>query len=200
VVKKEHQMLAVGWIDNKAVHFISTADTTDIVKVTRRVGNKKVDVPAPVAVKNYNQFMGGVDRHDHLRSSFSLCKAHHFRKYYVKLFLFILDVGITNAWIYYKMCNGDNNKKYGTRADFFQSIAESMVSRTMNWSTMLEQEMSDNNKNNVSDGRSDNGGTSISIQYPTELCVPVPLHAPPVTISNKKKVCQSCNYEIRPFK
>jgi hypothetical protein len=89
---------------------------------------------------NYHQFMGGVDRHDHLRSSFSLCKAHHFRKYYVKLFLFILDVGITNAWIYYKMCNGDNNKKYGTRADFFQSIAESMVSRTMNWSTMLEQE------------------------------------------------------------
>jgi hypothetical protein len=115
--------------------------------------------------------MGGVDRHDHLRSSFSLCKAHHFGKYCIKLFLFILDVGITNAWKYYKMCNGDNNKKYGTRADFFQSIAESMVGRTMNWSTILEQEMSDNNKNNVSDGQTDNGGTSISIPYPTEFCM-----------------------------
>jgi len=98
------------------------------------------------------------------------------------------------------MCNGDNNKKYGTKADFFQSIAESMVSRTMNWSTMLEQEMSDNNKNSVSDGQTDNGGTSISIQYPTELCVPVPLHALPVTISTKKKVCQICNYEMHTFK
>jgi hypothetical protein len=67
----------------------------------------------------------------------------------------------------------NNNKKYGTRADFFQSIAESMVSQTMNWSTMLEQEMSDNNKNNVSDGQTDNGGTSISIPYPTEFCIPV---------------------------
>jgi hypothetical protein len=61
VVNKEHQMLAIRWIDNKAVHFILTVDTTDTVTVTRRVGNKKVDVPAPVAIKNYNQFMGGVD-------------------------------------------------------------------------------------------------------------------------------------------
>ena len=60
--------------------------------------------------------------------------------------------------------------------------------------------MSDNNKNNVSDGQTDNGGTSISIPYPTEFCVPVPLHALPVTISTKKKVCQICNYEIHPFK
>ncbi len=34
-------MLAVGWIDNKAVHFVSTADTTETVIVSRRAGNKK---------------------------------------------------------------------------------------------------------------------------------------------------------------
>jgi len=50
VVNEEHQMLAVEWIDNKAAHFISTADTTDTVTVTRRARNEKVDVPAPVAI------------------------------------------------------------------------------------------------------------------------------------------------------
>ena len=34
----------------------------------------------------------------------------------------------------------------------------------------------------------------------SSACVPVPLHALPVTISTKKKVCQICNYEMRPFK
>jgi hypothetical protein len=28
-VDHDHQMMAVGWVDNRAVHFISTADTTD---------------------------------------------------------------------------------------------------------------------------------------------------------------------------
>jgi hypothetical protein len=66
VVNSEHQMMAVGWIDNKAVHFISTADTTDIVTVTRRVWNEKQEISALQAIKNYNKYMGGVDRHDRL--------------------------------------------------------------------------------------------------------------------------------------
>ncbi len=33
VVNNDHNMLAVGWIDNKAVHFISTADTIATVTV-----------------------------------------------------------------------------------------------------------------------------------------------------------------------
>ncbi len=61
VVNEEHQMLAVGWIDNKAVHFISTADTMETDIMSRRSGSNKTDVPAPVAIKNYNKFMGGVD-------------------------------------------------------------------------------------------------------------------------------------------
>jgi hypothetical protein len=30
-------MMAAGWVDNKAVHFISTADTTATVTVFRKV-------------------------------------------------------------------------------------------------------------------------------------------------------------------
>jgi hypothetical protein len=54
-------MIAVGWLDNKAVHFLSTADTTNVTVVKRRVSNEKVDVQAPELVCNYNKYMGGVD-------------------------------------------------------------------------------------------------------------------------------------------
>jgi hypothetical protein len=79
-VNVDHQMLAVGWVDSKAEYFVSTADTTDIVTVNQRIGSSKVDVRAPSAVSKYNKFMGGVDCHDCLHSTFSLCKKHHFKK------------------------------------------------------------------------------------------------------------------------
>ena len=65
-VNKEHNMLAVGWLDNKAVNFVSMADTTSMKSVLRRVGSKQIEVPAPEVVCNYNKYMGGVDRHHRL--------------------------------------------------------------------------------------------------------------------------------------
>ncbi len=59
-------MLAVGWLDNKAVNFVSTADTKLMKSVLRRVGSERIEVPAPEVVCNYNKYMGGVDRHDRL--------------------------------------------------------------------------------------------------------------------------------------
>jgi hypothetical protein len=63
-VNEEHQVLAVGWVDSKVLYFVSTADTTEIVTVNRRIGSTKVNVVAPLAIANYNKFMGGVDCHD----------------------------------------------------------------------------------------------------------------------------------------
>jgi len=60
-VCQEQQILAVGWFDSKAAYFMSTADTSEVVTVTRRIGSMKVDVWAPLAVSNYNKYMGGED-------------------------------------------------------------------------------------------------------------------------------------------
>ena len=126
-VNTEHQMVAVGWLDNKAVNFVSTSDTTAISSVLRRVGSDKREVPAPVVVCNYNKYMGGVDRHDRLRSTFSLGKRHKFRKYYVKLLLFLVDIALTNGWIYYQMANEKVGEKYGDRADFYIELARELL-------------------------------------------------------------------------
>jgi hypothetical protein len=54
-VNEEHQMIAIGWVDSKAVYFVSTADTTEITTVQRRIGSNKVEVWAPMAIANYNK-------------------------------------------------------------------------------------------------------------------------------------------------
>jgi hypothetical protein len=36
--------------------------------------------PAPLTVARYNRIMGGVDKHDKLRSTFSLGKRHKLKK------------------------------------------------------------------------------------------------------------------------
>jgi hypothetical protein len=88
---------------------------------------------APMAIKNYNKFMGGVDCHERLRSNFSLGKRHSFHKYYMKLFLSLCDNRFTNAWIYYHLSNPKWTEWYGSRADFFEAIAEALVNHQINW-------------------------------------------------------------------
>jgi hypothetical protein len=51
----------------------------------------------------------------------------------VKLFLFMFDFGMTNAWIHYSECHPEVKDMYGTRSDFFQSVAEAMVNPNMDW-------------------------------------------------------------------
>jgi hypothetical protein len=126
-VNDEHQIVAIGWMHSKPVNVISTADTMEMGFVRRRIGNTKVDVEAPEAIVNYNKYMSGVDKHDRLRNSFALGKRHKYKKYYVKLMLFLIDIALTNAWIYYKMANTEEADMDESRADFFMKIASEMV-------------------------------------------------------------------------
>jgi hypothetical protein len=53
---------------------LSALQTVLIVSVKRRIKNEKVEIPAPLVIKNYNMYMGGVDKHDKLLSTFLLGK------------------------------------------------------------------------------------------------------------------------------
>jgi hypothetical protein len=181
-------MMAIGWLDNKPVHFISTADTTEIVEVQRKMGSDKISVSAPMAVANYNKYMGGVDHHDRLRSTFSLCKRLKFKKYYVKLLLFLLDVGLTNSWVYYKLCNEEMCNKEGAHADFFQALAEAMVNTQTNW-----------NKYHFEDSESFSFLNSELRHEERSIvkCQPIHINDLRPNLSMKIKICQVCKYEMR---
>jgi hypothetical protein len=87
MVDNEHKMLTEEWIDNKVLHFIHIAVTIETVKISQRVREKKVDVSIPM---------------ESLRSNFSLDKRHSFHKYNIMLFLFLCNIELRVAWVYYK--------------------------------------------------------------------------------------------------
>ncbi len=90
-------------------------------------------MPAPLAAAEYNKWMGGVDKHNKLRSLFSIAKCHKEKKYYVKLLFFLVDVSLTNSWIYYSICNPAEAKNPEARANYFLLLATDITRDDIDW-------------------------------------------------------------------
>jgi hypothetical protein len=134
-VNEKYGLLAAGWIDGCAVHVVSSADSTDLTQVRRRVGGVRTLVQAPEVIAKYNSGMDGVDRHDQYRSLLSLCDRHRFKKYYVKLVLALFDMALTNANLHFTLRWKGTTDSRSTmlRADFFKEIAEKLMSPDRQW-------------------------------------------------------------------
>ena len=78
-----------------------------------------------------------------------------------------MDVAITNAWIYYKLTNKELGDKDGSRADFYQSLAESLVNINIDGKDRYRE---CEKKENVGDDDKEVQATSNFI--PTEECKP----------------------------
>ena len=101
------------WKDSKAVHFISNYHGVDTTSVQRKQKDgHKIPVECPQVVKDYNKFMGGVDKHDMLRELYGTDRKNV--KWWHRLFFGLLDVAIVNAYILY--C--DNSQKSMTLLNF----------------------------------------------------------------------------------
>ena len=87
-------------MDNQVITIVSTTshpEATGMVLRCQRDGTC-VSVPCPEAIISYNQNMVGVDRGDQLHSYYN-CKVKSMKFY---KYIFLVDVGITNAFILYK--------------------------------------------------------------------------------------------------
>jgi len=85
-------------------------------------------------------------------------------------------------------------EKYGSRADFFEAIAEAMVNPQMNWAG--KGSLQDNSCN---DEQLDctNCSPYVAMNFLTETCTPVPIQALNVPLSTKIKVCQIYHYKMQ---
>jgi len=61
---------------------------------------KKTEISGPVAVQEYNNFMGGVDMMDRMIAHYP----HGFknRKWYLRIFFHLVNMAIVNSWILYR--------------------------------------------------------------------------------------------------
>lgn len=88
------------WMDNRSVLFISNYHGSEETTIKRKQsdGTSKM-FSCPQVVKDYNTFMGGVDRADHLRSLYNVDRKA--RKWWHRLFWGFLDIAFVNAYVIY---------------------------------------------------------------------------------------------------
>ena len=103
---------------------LSTNVSPAEVTVRRHQKNgSQVEVPRPLAIRIYNEFMAGVDKNDQLRGYYSVRTKS--RKSYKYLFWFLFDVAIVNSFILYSLSPAVGRKK--TMKEFCVELAMQMI-------------------------------------------------------------------------
>ncbi|KAJ2937731.1 hypothetical protein O0L34_g19124 [Tuta absoluta] len=108
---------AVSWKDNKQVTLLSV-DKNE---------KKRVPVPCPKIISEYNAHMGGVDLMDSFLGRYRIKVKS--RKWYMRIFYYLLDLYVINAWILYKKVSIRNNKSSSEilkLSDFRSELADSL--------------------------------------------------------------------------
>lgn len=89
------------WMDTKLVNILSTAyhpKKKVTCKRTQKDGSRQ-EISCPLGVVEYTKRMGGVDRFDQKRGTYPV--ARRSRRWWMRIFYFLIDAAITNAHILY---------------------------------------------------------------------------------------------------
>ena len=99
VVRQDGNVSVCVWQDTRPVTFMSSGhNPVHTTSIRRKKGDgSSIDVDCPVAIVDYNQYMGGVDRGDQYMQYY---RGHvKSRKSYKHLFWYVFDVCVLNAFI-----------------------------------------------------------------------------------------------------
>ncbi|KAL2091503.1 hypothetical protein ACEWY4_013766 [Coilia grayii] len=102
-VDNDAKVAVVKWVDNKAVTLASSCAAVSPLKEVRRFSRaerRKVGVPCPNIVSQYNVHMGGVDLADMMVALYRTPAKSH--RWYMCLFWQMADIAINNGWLLYR--------------------------------------------------------------------------------------------------
>ncbi len=92
-------------------------------------GRDKVPIPCPTAIRDYNQFMGGVDLTDQQLSYYSLTQRRTI-KWWKKVFWRLIDIAIINSWLVFRVNNPES--KIQSQRDFRLELVRQLVQPLLN--------------------------------------------------------------------
>ena len=144
--KSNPGMIALGWMDNRPVYFLSSQVSTKMTTIQRREKTGEITtVPCPSLVVDYQKYMGGVDRHDQLRlQSYSLQLITRFTKYYKSLFLGLVDMAVVNCYIIHNMWREKNGKTPKDHHNFLVDLQAALVQESEQSFTQFTREHTSN--------------------------------------------------------
>lgn len=114
----------VKWMDKKPVHFLSNFHDPS---VTTEVNRKQKDgtsksVTCPQMAKDYNAYMGCVDKADMLKSYYEISRKS--KKWWQRIFWHFVDVALVNSFIIYSQLFPESRMKL---VDFRRAVVDSLV-------------------------------------------------------------------------
>ena len=120
-------MLAIKWMDKRAVTALTTIHKDTEVTVERRsrhaAGGREM-VQKPQAIMEYNKYMGGVDLADQLLSYYGF--GHRTVKWWRRAFFFLLDTAVVNSYILYTVKNPEKQRRL-THEQFRVALATDLL-------------------------------------------------------------------------
>ena len=124
-VSLENGVQCLVWKDKKTVAFINTISNPDSeAQVSRRnKDGSRSQISCPESVQLYNANMGGVDLFHSRRKTYSCSRKS--KKWWLRLFYFLLDTAVVNSYILYKETPGT---KPLTLKEFVVALSENMMS------------------------------------------------------------------------
>ena len=118
---------AIQWKDKRVVSMLTTIHDDHVVMVERRsrcASSGREQIEKPLAVAEYNRYMGGVDRADQLLSYYGY--SHRTIKWWKRAFFFLLDKAVVNAYLLYTDTH-PNKRGRVTHARFRITLAKELL-------------------------------------------------------------------------
>ena len=110
------KLVACVWKDTALVYNLNTCfninvKVNSVERKQRRDGKwVKDSIPCPKPIRQFNQFMGGVDQHDHLRASYSTQRKS--QKWWTYFAWYLVDVCLVNAYLLWKIDHKSDHKSF----------------------------------------------------------------------------------------
>lgn len=97
------------WADKKIVQFLSNNhDPSTLSKCTRKQKDGSLkELSCPIMVKDYNKYMGCVDKADMLKSCYEISRKS--KKWWHRIFWHFVDVTLVNSFIIYNLLSKNNS-------------------------------------------------------------------------------------------